>query len=153
PGERLYATGDVVRWRGDGNLEFIGRRDAQVKIRGFRVELGEIESALATHPRVREVAVITKKGAGSELQLLAFVSLRDEEPIERGELQHFLLERLPRYMVPSTFSLLDRLPLTTNGKVDRNALPEPLDAARTSDRIALRSRTEQKIAAIWCELL
>ncbi|MET8324609.1 amino acid adenylation domain-containing protein, partial [Micromonospora sp. NPDC005189] len=119
PGGRLYRTGDRVRHLSDGTIEFLGRMDAQVKIRGFRVELGEIENALTLHPRVGAAAVLLHENEGTK-RLVAYVAVR--EPVEPEDLQRFLAEALPDYMVPGVFVVLDGLPLNVNGKVDRRAL-------------------------------
>ncbi|MEI6204384.1 MAG: condensation domain-containing protein, partial [Enhydrobacter sp.] len=120
---RLYKTGDLVRWLPDGNIEYIGRNDFQVKIRGFRIELGEIEHALSRHPEINQCAVIShmREGAGSNL-VAYYVS---EASIEDANLHAYMNEHLPDYMIPSVFIHLSELPLTTNGKLDRKALPEP----------------------------
>ncbi len=128
-GSRLYRTGDVVRWRPDGVLEFLGRRDGQVKVRGFRIELGEIEAALAAHPAVRE-AVVVLRNLPEDSRLVAYVTLAPEGgDSDPAEVRRFLAGRLPEPMIPSAFMVLDRLPLTPNGKVDRRALPAPEGAA------------------------
>jgi amino acid adenylation domain-containing protein len=124
PGERLYRTGDVARFRADGRLDFLGRRDGQIKLRGFRIELGEVESALARHPAVR-AAVVTARddGGAAGRRLVAYAVAPDLA--DATELRRFLAAALPEHMVPSSFVLLDALPLTANGKVDRAALPAP----------------------------
>ncbi|GAB1510049.1 non-ribosomal peptide synthase/polyketide synthase [Actinophytocola sp. KF-1] len=144
-GERLYRTGDVVRWRPDGTVEFLGRRDGQVKIRGFRVELGEVEAALRAHPGVAEAVVVAHDGGGHK-RLVAYVVPVGAAPDLRG----FLSGRLPAYLVPSAFVVLDRLPLTPNGKVDRRALPAP-DLV-TGDG-APRTPVEEALARVWAEVL
>ncbi|MEU2080046.1 amino acid adenylation domain-containing protein, partial [Streptomyces sp. NPDC013489] len=124
-GERLYRTGDLVRWDGPAGLVYTGRVDEQVKIRGFRIELGEVESALAAHPGIaRAVAVARDAGAGRGRQLVAYV-VPDGTAPDPAALRAFVGERLPEYMVPAAVVVLDRLPLNTNGKLDRKALPEP----------------------------
>ena len=124
-GERLYRTGDSVRWRGDGTIEFLGRLDHQVKVRGYRIELGEIETALLSHGGV-EQAVVVVRGEGVNKSLAAYVVVRGEgEEVGSRELVAYLRDRLPEYMVPPVIMQLEKLPLTPNGKVDRRALPEP----------------------------
>ncbi|HKV13336.1 MAG TPA: condensation domain-containing protein, partial [Thermoanaerobaculia bacterium] len=146
-GERLYRTGDLARFRTDGEIEYLGRTDYQVKIRGFRIELGEIETALAAHPAVREAVVIPWQDGGRTL-LVAYVV--GGEP---GELQAFLRERLPDYMVPARFVELPALPLSPNGKVDRRALPAPGAPVRPIGPTAPRNRAEELLAGIWREAL
>ncbi len=156
PGARLYRTGDMARFRSDGALEFLGRRDQQVKIRGYRVELGEIESALQQHPSVREALVVVQTGAAGDTRLVAYVVARSEEPAASDRvLRAFLIERLPSYMLPAAFVRLDALPLTPAGKVDRQGLsaarPEPAD--RHDTPLAARDPLELQLAQIWEEVL
>ncbi len=148
PGERLYKTGDLIRWRPDGELEYLGRLDHQVKVRGFRVELGEIETALLAHPEIQDAAVLAL-GEGGDRRLVAYVV--GNAPDLRG----YLKEKLPEYMVPSAFVALDALPLTPNGKIDRRALAkvEPDRAAEAAGYVAPRTPTEERLAAIWREVL
>jgi amino acid adenylation domain-containing protein len=122
PGGRLYRTGDVVRYRPDGQLEFIGRSDEQLKVRGFRIELGEIEAALHQHRAVKECAVVAIANQAAEKQLVAYVAPVSGHRVTAVEMREHLLERLPVYMIPAAFHLMDRLPLTPNGKIDRRAL-------------------------------
>ena len=122
PGRRLYRTGDTARYRPDGQLEFIGRSDDQLKIRGFRIELGEIEAALHQHRAVRECAVVAVANQAAEKQLVAYVAPVSGHRVTAAEMREHLLERLPIYMIPAAFQLMDRLPLTPNGKIDRRAL-------------------------------
>ena len=152
---RLYRTGDLVRYLPDGNLEFLGRMDQQVKIRGFRIELGEIESALRSHSGVREaVALVWKKGEEGEKGLAAYVVPAGDSACTTAELQDYLKRKLPEYMVPATWVVLPALPLTPNGKVDRKALPLPGAVPELSSAyVAPDSETEQKIAAIWQDVL
>ncbi|MDQ7999145.1 MAG: amino acid adenylation domain-containing protein [Pseudomonadota bacterium] len=126
PGEggRLYKTGDIGRWRADGEIEYLGRNDHQVKVRGFRVELGDIESALLQHPSVREAAVLAPRDGGGEARLVAYVSGHGTGP-SRDMLRQHLQALLPPYMVPGQFVVLDAMPLSPNGKIDRRALPTP----------------------------
>ncbi|MCE7009273.1 amino acid adenylation domain-containing protein [Kibdelosporangium philippinense] len=139
-GERLYRTGDLVRRRRDGALEFLGRLDHQVKIRGFRVELGEIESVLHAHPDVADAVVVAR----DELLVAYVVGLRQD-------LREYLADRLPEYLVPSVFVPLERMPLSANGKVDRNALPDPAFSA--PDDTELAGAVEMELAALWQRVL
>ncbi|MES1242783.1 MAG: amino acid adenylation domain-containing protein [Acidobacteriota bacterium] len=151
PGGRLYRTGDLARRRGDGELEFLGRIDHQVKVRGFRVELGEIEAALLGHPGVAD-AVATARGEGQDRRLVAYVE-RQTEGLNPEDLSSFLAGRLPGFMVPSAWVLLDALPRTPNGKVDRRALPEPDAAPRAEGYAAPRTALEERLAGMWAGLL
>ncbi|HKH44245.1 MAG TPA: amino acid adenylation domain-containing protein, partial [Thermoanaerobaculia bacterium] len=176
-GLRLYRSGDLARRRPDGDLEYLGRIDRQVKVRGFRIELGEIEEALAEHPEVREAVVTAREDRPGDVRLVGYVTSAAEPGPAPQALAAFLAERLPGYMVPAAWVLLDRLPLTTNGKLDRAALPAPsgkVDRAAPPapsgklDRAALpapaergeggayvapRSPVEQVLAGIWEEVL
>lgn len=127
-GERLYKTGDLGRYLPDGNIEFLGRKDFQVKIQGYRVELGEIETTLAQHPGVRDAVVMITGQMFSDKRLVAYIVPKQDPALTADELRRFLEQKLPRYMVPSTYIMLDRLPLNANGKVDRRALPLPITA-------------------------
>jgi len=151
PGGRMYRTGDLARALPDGSIEFCGRIDHQVKIHGYRVELGEIESALREHTGVREAAVLVRQDASGDAQLLAWVS-GDATP---AALREHLKERLPQYMVPSALLPLERLPLTANGKIDRQALAAlPIETpASARDGTIPRTPTEETLSAIWRELL
>src|SRR5579883_621816 len=120
--QRLYRTGDLARWRLDGNLEYLGRLDSQVKIRGFRIELGEIENALAAHPNVASAAVAIKQDVPADKRLMAYLVPRANARLSPADLRRFLLQKIPDYMVPSDFWTVEHLPLTTNGKIDRQAL-------------------------------
>jgi len=157
PGARLYRTGDLARYLPGGEIEFLGRIDHQVKIRGFRVELGEVETLLGQHPRVREAVVIAREDVLGDKRLVAYVAA--EQSPQHGpsvsELRSHLREKLPDYMVPSAFVMLDELPLTPNGKVDRRALPAPTGARpdMEADYVAPRTPVERVVAGIWCELL
>jgi amino acid adenylation domain-containing protein len=154
PGSRLYRTGDLTRYRPDGTLEFLGRRDHQIKLRGFRIELGEIEAHLLQRPDVREAVVLVREDRPGEKRLVAYaVPYREPVPV-CGELRRFLAERLPEYMVPAAFVILPALPLTPNGKVNRRALPVPdLDAQRERAYVAPRTPAEEIVAGIWAEVL
>ncbi|PLY40170.1 hypothetical protein CSZ94_22390 [Janthinobacterium sp. ROICE36] len=148
-GERLYKTGDLVRRLADGNLEYLGRIDQQVKNRGFRIELGEIESALKRHEAIREALVVAQDGVGGK-RLVAYVV--PHQAISNDALRQYLGQALPDYMVPSAFVHLEALPLTTNGKVDRKALP-PADLAVQQVYLAPRTALEHELCALWQEIL
>ncbi len=153
-GERLYRTGDRVRWNEAGELEFLGRLDGQVKVRGFRIETGEIETALVDLPAIRDAVVVARAEPSGERRLVAYVVPGDGGTPGGAELREALLARLPEFMVPQIFVVLDALPLTPNGKVDRRALPAPEGARDLSSRyVAPRNPTEETIAAIWGEVL
>ncbi|MFJ3793113.1 amino acid adenylation domain-containing protein [Kitasatospora sp. NPDC090091] len=155
PRGRLYRTGDLARFRPDGALEFLGRLDHQVKLRGFRIELGEIEAVLAEHPRVREAVVTARPHRAGDLRLVAHLTAAGGGAPDRAELAGHLGRRLPAYMVPAVFEVLDALPLTPSGKVDRAALPEP-DAARTGPAApftAPGSGLERTLAGLWRKVL
>jgi len=149
---RLYATGDLVRTRPDGNLEFLGRIDDQVKLRGFRIELGEVESVLAQHPAVREAAVVIRKEGADDKRLVAYVAPVPVDPPDVDDLRQYLRSRLPDYMVPAGFVLLPALPRSPNGKLDRRALPAT-DAQEEKKGPEPRTALERTIAAAWRETL
>jgi amino acid adenylation domain-containing protein/non-ribosomal peptide synthase protein (TIGR01720 family) len=151
-GARLYRTGDRVRWLPGGELEYLGRADHQVKVRGFRVELGEIEAALRSHGQVREAVVLLREDAPGGQQLVAYVTGRAGERIAPGELREHLAERLPEHMVPAAIVPLERMPVTSGGKVDRGALPAPERTAE-EEHVAPRTEVEERVAAIWAEVL
>jgi amino acid adenylation domain-containing protein len=153
PDDRFYRTGDLGRYLPDGNVEHVGRADRQVKIRGFRIELGEIEAALAKHPAVSEAVVIL---SDSRLQpmLIAYVVPDQEKLIDAQMLRGYLSEKLPQYMIPSAFVMLESLPLTPNRKLDRRALPAPDQIkSEVNTYVAARSPTEKTLTAIWQEVL
>ncbi|WP_394851184.1 amino acid adenylation domain-containing protein [Pendulispora rubella] len=149
-GERLYRTRDLVRRRADGHLEFLGRLDHQIKLRGFRIELGEIEANLLALPGVKECAVLAREDRPGDKRLVAYVVGRD--PMSRDDLRQALATRLPEYMIPSAFVFLDALPLTTNGKLHRKALPAPEVTARAAYEPP-RSDHERALAEMWAEVL
>ncbi|MEI2348471.1 amino acid adenylation domain-containing protein, partial [Pseudomonas aeruginosa] len=153
-GERLYRTGDLARFQADGNIEYIGRIDHQVKVRGFRIELGEIEAALAGLAGVRDAVVLAHDGVGGT-QLVGYVVADSAEDAERlrESLRESLKRQLPDYMVPAHLMLLERMPLTVNGKLDRQALPQPDASLSQQAYRAPGSELEQRIAAIWSEIL
>ena len=152
---KLYKTGDLVRYRPDGNLEFIGRIDNQVKIRGFRIELGEIEAAIAQHPAVEEIAVIAKVDVPDRKYLVAYIVSNQSDTLSKGELRGFLKEKLPDYMVPGVFLMLDSLPLTPNGKIDRQALSmlETVHQELAAAFVPPSTWQEELLIKIWCEVL
>jgi len=182
-GERLYRTGDQVRYHADGNLEFLGRNDQQVKVRGHRIELGEIESVLLAHPEIRQAAVVMQ-GEGAKQSLVAYLVARDKEHgtdlhdtgneqasgsngrepcitgshqergLNAGELRQSLKEKLPEYMLPSAFVMLEKMPLTPSGKLDRKALPQPEHTGREGPRyVAPRNGDEEILCGIFAEVL
>ncbi|MEG3905890.1 amino acid adenylation domain-containing protein [Microcoleus sp. B4-C5] len=154
PGERLYKTGDLARYLPDGNIEFIGRIDNQVKIRGFRIELGEIETAISQHPLVKEAVVIATENNTGNKQIVAYISLPTEVTPNISDLRHFLKQKLPDYMIPAAFVMLDNLPLTPTGKVDRRALPSPeLRPDLELTFVSPRTPIEEILASIWACVL
>ena len=154
-GERLYRTGDLGRYLPDGNIEFLGRQDFQVKVQGFRIELGEIESALLQHPALKEAVVTAHTDGSGGKRLIAYgVPLSDRQPNE-SELQDFLRQKLPDYMIPARVMLLDALPLTSNGKVNRKDLPsvEDLQITPAQEYVAPRTPIEEVLVEIWQTML
>ncbi|MCP3144849.1 non-ribosomal peptide synthetase, partial [Pyxidicoccus xibeiensis] len=154
PGARMYRTGDLARWLPGGDIEFLGRVDFQVKVRGFRIELGEIESALLAYPDVREAVVVAREDVPGQKRLVAYVSAKPGHTLEVARVRTALKEKLPEYMVPAAFVVLEALPLTSNGKVDRKALPAP-EAATEEARpyTAPRDDVEAALADIWARVL
>ena len=153
PNARLYKTGDLVRYLPDGNLEFLGRLDNQVKIRGFRIESGEIEAVLSQYPAVQEAAVVAQEDSAGNTQLVAYLVTDQQLAPSQRELRKYLRERLPEYMLPAFFVLLDTLPLTLNGKLDHHMLPEPEKPALESAFAPPRDPIEQALSKIWAEVL
>ncbi|MDY7228257.1 amino acid adenylation domain-containing protein [Hyalangium sp. s54d21] len=155
PGARLYRTGDLVRYQPGGLLDFLGRIDHQVKIRGFRIELGEIEAVLVEHPAVKQVVVTARVLGSGDKQLVAYVVPRASPSPSITELREYLTRKLPAYMVPAFFVMLDALPLNPNGKVDRRALPIPEETRPELEQefVAPRTPTQQALATIWKEIL
>ncbi|MGH4010293.1 MAG: amino acid adenylation domain-containing protein, partial [Pseudonocardiaceae bacterium] len=153
-GARIYRTGDLVRWGTDGQLWFVGRADEQVKIRGFRIEPGEIETVLQTHPDVDRAVVVARQDQPGGPRLVAYlVAVADRTP-EVAQLRALLARMLPAYMVPAAFVLLDELPLSAHGKLDRRALPAPpTGRGASADSVAPRTETERALAQIWADVL
>ncbi|WP_020479985.1 non-ribosomal peptide synthetase [Mastigocladopsis repens] len=154
PGARLYKTGDLGRYLPDGTIEFIGRSDYQVKIRGFRIELAEIEAVLGQHPDIREAVVLAREDAGNK-RLVAYVVPNNVDSLQNSkssDLARFLQEKLPDYMLPSSFVMLEALPLTPNGKVNRSALPAP-EQVRLETIATPRTPVEEVLVGIWVKIL
>jgi amino acid adenylation domain-containing protein len=154
-GGRLYSTGDLARWRADGILEFVGRKDYQVKIRGYRIELGEIESALLDHEAVKQAVVVAWKNEHVDKRLVAYVVPAEGKTLSVSALLAMLKGRLPEYMLPSQFVVLDSLPQTANGKIDRKSLPDPeaTSAALEQPYVAPQTVIEKGLTQIWATIL
>jgi amino acid adenylation domain-containing protein len=153
--DRFYKTGDLAKYLADGNIEFIGRSDFQVKIRGFRIELGEIEAMISQHQDVQDVIVVAKDDPLGNKSLVAYVVLQLEIEITPSQLRSFLKEKLPDYMIPAAFVVMEKLPLTLNGKVDKKALPLPEDqrSQLDVDYVMPQTEVERLIASVWQEIL
>ncbi|WTG79236.1 amino acid adenylation domain-containing protein [Streptomyces sp. NBC_01563] len=152
PGTRMYRTGDLVRWRADGQLDYIGRADDQVKIRGFRIELGEIETALSAHPGIAQATAIVRTDQPGEKRLVGYAVPTEGTTLDPTDIRRTLADTLPEYMIPSAVVVLDRLPLTSNGKLDRKALPTP-DFAAAVDGRAPRTPREELLCDLFAEVL
>ena len=159
PGGRLYRTGDKVRWRPDGQIEFLGRFDHQVKIRGFRIELGEVEANLLAHPDVKTAAALALPGPGGALQLVAFAAPRPGATVTAAALRERLAAHLPAWYLPSSLTVMDALPLTPSGKTDRRALVRMVEEGGLVEEVpqavtaAPRDPVEELLVGLWCELL
>ncbi|MEP6802068.1 MAG: amino acid adenylation domain-containing protein [Acidobacteriota bacterium] len=154
PADHLYRSGDLGRFLPDGNIEYLGRIDDQVKIRGFRIELGEVESVLARHPSVAASAVIVREDASGDKRLVAYVVGPGGSAPAASELRPFLKRTLPEYMVPSSYIALEKLPMTSTGKLDRRALPEPGEThLSVASFVAPRNPVEEMLAGIWAHVL
>jgi hypothetical protein len=151
PGARLYRTGDRARFLPDGEIDFLGRIDHQVKVRGYRIEPGEIEKVFGQYPSVLDVVVIVREDTPGEKRLVAYVVARPEQTLEASDLRNFGKEKLPQYMMPSAFVVLQSLPLTPNGKIDRRALPAPDkgDAGTDAAYLPPQTEVERTITNIW----
>jgi acyl carrier protein len=153
-GSRLYKTGDRVRLNRDGQLVFVGRLDDQVKVRGFRIELAEVEAAVVGHPSVREGVVVAQEDSSRNTELVAFAVVDSVGTLSVGDLRRFLQQRLPDYMVPASIRIVETLPLTSSGKVDRRALQAlPTELTADMDHVAPRTPVEKTLADIWRQLL
>src|ERR1700729_379468 len=156
-GERIYRTGDLGRWRNDGNVEFLGRNDFQVKVRGFRIELGEIEAPLREHAGIQEAVVVVREDEPGEKRLVAYYTGKEGsegDEVKSEQLRGYLSGKLPEYMVPAAYVRLEAMPLTANGKLDRKALPAPeADAYGASRYEAPEGEIETAVAGIWAEVL
>jgi acyl carrier protein len=155
PGARLYRTGDLGRRRPNGELEFVGRADDQVKIRGYRIELGEIELALRQHPEVAEAVVVVEATQAGDKRLVAYLVAKPSMSADPAGLRRYLAGRLPDYMLPNVFVMLERMPLSVNGKIDRRSLPAagPEGGIRGEGYTAPRNAIEEVMAGVWAEVL
>jgi amino acid adenylation domain-containing protein len=153
PSARMYRTGDRARWLADGTIEYLGRLDFQIKLRGFRIEVGEIEQVLASHPAVRECAVVLRNDEGIEPRLVAYYVSSGGSAVSSVELRERLEEQLPSYMVPWSYVSLAAMPLSPSGKLDRKALPAPEASSGPRVRIAPRDSVEERVLAIWKQVI
>ena len=151
----MYRTGDRAVWLSDGAIKYLGRIDKQVKIRGYRIEMAEIETRLGEHPAIRDLALTIRDDHRNEKRLVAYLVLNEDQSVQPNELRGWLREKLPEYMVPSVFEFLTSLPLNANGKVDLEALPEPLSLRPEleSSFEPPQTQTQRLIAGIWQEIL
>ena len=149
----MYRTGDRARWRADGTVEYLGRLDFQVKVRGFRIELGEIESTLLEHPLIKDAVVAARELNTGDTRLVAYLVTHPGERPLPAALKLFLGSSLPEHMIPGTFLFLDALPLSSNGKIDRKALPAPTTVEDPSSVIEPRSDLERVIVGVWRDVL
>jgi amino acid adenylation domain-containing protein len=156
PGERLYRSGDLVRMLPEGDIQFIGRSDRQLKVRGYRVEIGEIERKLLKHPQVKEAVVVERKEISGEMSMVAYIvpeTTGVNEAVKMTELREYLAGDLPKFMIPAFFVSLEKLPLTANGKLDRNALPEPEPESDAAAATAPRDEVEARLVDLWADAL
>ncbi len=155
PHERVYKTGDLVKWRPDGRLEFVGRMDHQIKLRGFRIELGEIETVIGTYPTIAQCVAIVREDVPGDKRLVAYVTLNPSAVLDARELKGFLREQVPDYMIPAAIVTLDAFPLTANGKINRHALPLPTEipVQASAEPHGPRDRVELQLVAIWEQVL
>jgi amino acid adenylation domain-containing protein len=153
PDSKLYKTGDLVRYLPDGNVEFIGRTDSQVKIRGFRIELGEIEAVLSQHSAVRDAVVLVYEEGSGNKRLVAYVTPTPDQSLDLSQIKAYLGQHLAEYMVPSILMMVDKIPLTPNGKADRKALPQPKLGQTDADFVAPSTQMERSLADLWCGVL
>ena len=151
--DRIYKTGDLVRWLPDGNIEYLGRTDFQVKIRGFRIELGEIENVLSKNKQISQVCVVALDKEGQKYLAAYYVLAKGKSDLGIDKLRDYLAETLPDYMVPMAFVKLDEMPLTPNGKINRKTLPDPDMSLMGEEYVAPRNEIEQQLADIWCDIL
>ena len=149
--KKMYVTGDLVKYLEDGNIEFIGRADDQVKIRGYRVELGEIESILQQSEQVKHAVVLAREDSQGNKRLVGYIV--PQEDFDKEEIEHYLENKLPEYMIPQMWVALESLPLTANGKVDRKSLPEPEAQKKQTDYEGPRNNTEEQLVKLWQEIL
>jgi acyl-CoA synthetase (AMP-forming)/AMP-acid ligase II/acyl carrier protein len=153
PGARLYRTGDIGRYLNDGEIEYLGRADQQVKVRGYRIELGEVEAVLSEHPSVKTAVVMVREDVPGDKRLAAYLVMESGEPVKIDDLRRYLRERLPEYMIPSALVTLEELPLTSNGKVDRAALPAPEQVERSIEVVGPRTPVEELLVNLYAEVL